>query len=102
MPGAARSSGGWRARPPARTSLSATIIDCGASAWIEQYYDRMPVLPPPTGFDTWLSAAAGIDLLKCAPYSVLQERPVGTRLNRAEEGDDDPWGNRMFGLVRSG
>lgn len=69
---------------------SATIIVCGASAWMEKYHDRMPVLLHREDFDGWLSGTAGTEVLKCAPESALREWLVSTRLNRTGVGDDDP------------
>jgi putative SOS response-associated peptidase YedK len=80
----------WRDPATAEDVLSATIIVCGASAWMEKYHDRMPVLLAPEQFGPWLDGTAGGEVLTCAPESALRGWPVSPRLNRTGAGDDDP------------
>ncbi|MGI3904112.1 MAG: SOS response-associated peptidase [Janthinobacterium lividum] len=70
--------------------LSATIIVSGASAWMEPYHDRMPVLLATEDFDGWLDGTLGPEALKPAAESDLREWIVSSRVNRAGVGDDDP------------
>ena len=51
--------------------LSCTIIVSGASAWMEPYHDRMPVLLEAKDFDAWLDGSLGPDALKPAPAKGL-------------------------------
>ncbi len=70
--------------------FSCTMIVSGASAWMEPYHDRMPILLMPARFDRWLSGEMGADELQPAAESALRERPVTARLNRTGYGDEDP------------
>jgi putative SOS response-associated peptidase YedK len=70
--------------------VSATIIVSGASAWMQPYHDRMPVLLEPKDFDAWLDGSLGPDVLKPASEAALREWLVSPRLNRTGVGDDDP------------
>ena len=49
-----------------RMVLSCTIIVSGASAWMEPYHDRMPVMLEAKDFDGWLDGSLGPEALKCA------------------------------------
>jgi putative SOS response-associated peptidase YedK len=69
--------------------LSATIIVSGASAWMEPYHDRMPVLLAEQDFDGWLSGELGAETLKPAE-SLLREWIASSRVHRTGQGDDDP------------
>jgi len=80
----------WRDPVSTEEVLSATIIVCGASAWMEEYHDRMPVILAPDDFDAWLNGTLPAAELKCAPESALREWLVSPRLNRTGAGDDDP------------
>ncbi len=51
--------------------LSVTIIVSGASAWMEQYHDRMPVLLGAEDFHGWLESSLGPEALKPAAESAL-------------------------------
>jgi putative SOS response-associated peptidase YedK len=80
----------WR-NPETRDNVqSCTIIVSGASAWMEPYHDRMPVLLGQDQVEPWLSGAMGADALRPAAEAALREWPVSTRLNRTGIGDDDP------------
>lgn len=70
--------------------LSCTVIVCEANAWMRHYHDRMPVILEPKDFDAWLDGSLGAQALKCVAESALRSWPVSQRLNRADEGDDDP------------
>ena len=70
--------------------LSATIIVSGASAWMEPYHDRMPVLLGAEDLDGWLDGTLGPEALKPAAESALREWIVSSRVNRTGVGDDDP------------
>jgi putative SOS response-associated peptidase YedK len=80
----------WRDRATGEDVLSATIIVSGASAWMQPYHDRMPVLLIPDQFDAWLSGAAGPEILRPAAEEALREWIVSDRVNRTGQGDDDP------------
>lgn len=76
--------------PSGEEVLSRTIVVSGASAWMEPYYDRMPVPLAAENFDTWLSGEAGSDALRPAAEGGLREWIVSARVNRTGAGDDDP------------
>ena len=81
-PGCGPATGEW--------VLSCTIIVSGASAWMEPYHDRMPVLLEGKNFDGWVGGPLGPEELKPAPEEALREWKVSTRLNRTGVGDDEP------------
>jgi putative SOS response-associated peptidase YedK len=80
----------WRDPATREEILSCTIIVSGASAWMEPYHDRMPVLLEEKDFDAWLRGTLGPDALKPAPESSLREWAISPRLNRTGVGDDAP------------
>ena len=80
----------WRDLASGDEVLSATIIVSGASAWMEPYHDRMPVLLGAEDFDGWLDGTLGPEALKPAAESALREWVVSSRVNRTGFGDDDP------------
>jgi putative SOS response-associated peptidase YedK len=80
----------WRDPATREEILSCTIIVSGASAWMEPYHDRMPVLLEEKDFDAWLGGSLGPEVLKPAPESALREWTISPRLNRTGVGDDDP------------
>ena len=80
----------WKDPLTGEWMLSCTIIVSGASAWMEPYHDRMPVLLEAKDFDAWLDGSLGPEALKPAPEEALREWKVSPRLNRTGVGDDDP------------
>jgi putative SOS response-associated peptidase YedK len=80
----------WKDPATGEWMLSCTIIVSGASAWMEPYHDRMPVLLEARDFDAWLDGSLGAEVLKPAPAEALREWKVSPRLNRTGVGDDDP------------
>ncbi len=80
----------WKDPATSEWILSCTIIVSGASAWMEPYHDRMPVLLEAKDFDGWLDGSLGPEELKPAPEEALREWKVSPRLNRTGVGDDDP------------
>jgi putative SOS response-associated peptidase YedK len=80
----------WRDPATGEWVLSCTIIVSDASAWMEPYHDRMPVLLEAKDFDGWLNGSLGPEVLKPAPEEILREWKVSLRLNRTGVGDDDP------------
>lgn len=68
---------------------SCTIIVSGASAWMEPYHDRMPVLLDEHDFEAWLSGSSGADLLKPAREGALRTWMVSRRVNSSRAPDDD-------------
>jgi putative SOS response-associated peptidase YedK len=66
------------------------MIVSGASSWMQDYHDRMPILLEPDQFDRWLYATMGAHELQPTAKSALREWPVSRRLNRAGRGDEDP------------
>ena len=80
----------WRNPVTGDEILSCTIIVSGASAWMEPYHDRMPILLSPPDFEPWLNGSLGPDALKRASEAALREWPVSTRVIRTGVGDDDP------------
>lgn len=80
----------WRSPETGEDMLSCTIIVSGASAWMQPYHDRMPILLAATHFDGWLDGSLGLDTLHPAAESSLREWIVSRRVNRTGEGDDDP------------
>jgi putative SOS response-associated peptidase YedK len=57
-----------------------TIIGSDASAWMEPYHDRMPVLLQEADFEAWLDGSLGPEALKPAAESALRERTASPRL----------------------
>ena len=80
----------WKDPPTGEWLLSCTIIVSGASAWMEPYHDRVPVLLEAKDFDGWLDGSLGTEVLKPAPAEALREWKGSPRLNRTGVGDDDP------------
>jgi putative SOS response-associated peptidase YedK len=80
----------WRDPQSGDEVLSCTIIVSGASAWMEPYHDRMPVLLEAKDFDAWLDGSLGPEALKPATESALREWKVSPHMNRTGVGDDDP------------
>jgi putative SOS response-associated peptidase YedK len=80
----------WRDPAGGEAILSCTIIVTGASAWMEPYHDRMPVLCTRSEVEPWLDGTVGPDALRPAQESALRAWPVSPRLNRTGVGDDDP------------
>ena len=56
----------WRDPASGDEILSCTIIVCGASAWMQPFHDRMPVILEPKDFDGWLQGSLGPAALTCA------------------------------------
>ncbi len=80
----------WRDPASGDEILSCTIIVCGASAWMQPFHDRMPVILEPKDFDGWLQGSLGPAALTCAAESALHSWPVSPQLNRTGVADDDP------------
>jgi putative SOS response-associated peptidase YedK len=80
----------WRDPAAAEEVLSCTMIVSGASAWMEAYHDRMPVLLGPQEFTGWLDGTLGAEALGPAPADALREWPVSKRMNATGVDDDDP------------
>lgn len=76
--------------PSGDSLLSCTMIVSGASAWMEPFHDRMPVLLDERDFDNWLSGKAGTDILHPAREDALKEWAVSRRVNSTRAPDDDP------------
>lgn len=70
------------------------ILTVGANRTVSAVHDRMPVIIEPDDFDTWLDCTPGsaepvMHLLRPAPDTLLDIRPVSTRLNSVRnEGPD--------------
>ncbi len=79
----------WRDRQSGEKLKSCTIIICDANEFVGQVHDRMPVLLPPWDFDAWLSAQAGVEVLKPAANSALRRWPVSRRVNSSRAPSDD-------------
>lgn len=80
----------WRDPASGDEVLSCVIIVSGASGWMAPYHDRMPVLLAGDQIETWLSGAAGAEVLQPAPADALREWIVSTRVNKSGLADDDP------------
>jgi len=80
----------WRNPETREEVLSCTMIVSGASSWMQDYHDRMPILLEPDQFDRWLYATMGSHELQPTAESALREWPVSRRLNRPGHGDEDP------------
>ncbi|MGE4046487.1 MAG: SOS response-associated peptidase [Acetobacteraceae bacterium] len=80
----------WRDPESGEDILSCTMIVTEASAWMERYHDRMPVIMARENFTGWLDGSLGVEVLKSAPESALREWCVSPRVNRTGAGDDDP------------
>ncbi len=77
----------WRDPAEPGTELhSCTILTTSANATMRPVHDRMPVILPPSAWDTWLAPAPADaetlgKLLVPAPDSLLELRPVSTDVN---------------------
>lgn len=80
----------WTDSTTGEDRLTCTMIVSGASAWMEPYHDRMPVMLAEADFDRWLSGEAGPEILRPAAERALREWPVSKRVNRTGVADDDP------------
>lgn len=58
--------------------LFCNIIVSGASAWMEPYHDRMPVMFAPADFDAWLDSSLCPSASRPAAESALREWPRST------------------------
>ena len=56
----------WKEPESGDEVLSCTIIVSGASAWMEAYHDRMPVILTPDHIDPWLTGDLGTEALQLA------------------------------------
>lgn len=68
---------------------SVTIVVSDASAWMQPYHDRMPVLLTPDQFGPWLDRSAGVEALRPAAETALREWIVTTRVNSSKKENDD-------------
>jgi putative SOS response-associated peptidase YedK len=66
------------------------MIVSGASAWMEAYHDRMPVLLSPQDLAGWLYGTLGAEALCPVPATALRGWPVSKRVNATDVDDDDP------------
>ncbi len=76
----------WKDRATGETILSCTMIVSGASEWMTDYHDRMPVLLDAKDFDAWLDGSMGSDHLKPAAESALRQWTVSKRMNKTGAG----------------
>ena len=69
---------------------SGCIVTTAANETLAPIHDRMPVIIPQSGFNTWLNGDTGdaLALLKPAPADALEAVPVSDRVNKAD--NDDP------------
>jgi putative SOS response-associated peptidase YedK len=72
--------------------MSATMIITDANDLVGAVHDRMPVLLEQEQFESWLTGAAGTEILKPAPNDWLRGWPVSQRVNRAPPigAEEDP------------
>jgi putative SOS response-associated peptidase YedK len=79
----------WRDDATGKSLKSCTMIITEPNAFVAQVHSRMPALLSADQFEPWLSAKAGVEILKPAPDNLLQMWPVSTRVNssRADDGD---------------
>jgi putative SOS response-associated peptidase YedK len=93
----------WR-DPAGRVVDSCAIVTTAANAVVAPVHDRMPVILPRKGYDTWLDpkAPAGVvkQLLAGTPNDALVAVPVSTRVN--DVGCDDPECARPANLREQG
>jgi putative SOS response-associated peptidase YedK len=80
----------WKNPDTSEPLKSYTMIICGPNDFVAKVHDRMPVLLTEDDFESWLSGAAGIELLKPASNDLLQKWPVSKRVNSSRASDDDP------------
>jgi putative SOS response-associated peptidase YedK len=83
----------WRSKDdPDRQLQSCTIITGAPNEMMATIHDRMPVILPPSAWDTWLDPQ-GVDLavlgqlLVPAPASLLTMHPVGFDVNNVRNND---------------
>jgi putative SOS response-associated peptidase YedK len=79
----------WRSTDTGETGLFCTMIVTDANAFTRAVHNRMPVLLDRPNLESWLTAAAGPELLRPAVEDRLRMWPVSRRVNRTG-GADDP------------
>ncbi len=81
----------WRPKddPDAPWLETCAVITCAANAAMAPVHDRMPVLLPPSVWDTWLADTDQpgdlVALLRPAPEDLLVLQPVTTAVNRVAD-----------------
>ena len=80
----------WRDPATAETLQSCTMVVGDASSWMKTYHDRLVVLLKPEQISPWLEGSLGVEALLPASDGILREWPVTRRMNKVDEGDDDP------------
>ena len=79
----------WHDKDSGEKLKSCTIIVCDANEFVGEIHDRMPVVLEPRDFDGWLSAKAGMEVLRPAANDALRRWPVSKRVNSSRAADDD-------------
>jgi putative SOS response-associated peptidase YedK len=79
----------WKNIETGEALKSCTMIISNANEFVGEVHDRMPVLLETGDFVAWLSADAGLEILKPAANDVLQRWPVSRRVNSSRTSDDD-------------
>jgi putative SOS response-associated peptidase YedK len=80
----------WRNPETGETITSCTMIVSGASEWMTQYHDRMPILLEAKDFDRWLDGSMKKHELWPAAEAALRQWRVSQRVNKSGKCDDDP------------
>jgi putative SOS response-associated peptidase YedK len=80
----------WKDKASGETLKSCTMIITEPNKFVTEVHDRTPVLLAEKDYESWLSAKAGLKLLKPAAENVLQKWPVSKRVNSSRAPDDDP------------
>jgi putative SOS response-associated peptidase YedK len=80
----------WKDIETGEPLKSCTMIVTNANALAAKIHDRMPVLLQPKDFDGWLTARAGMEILKPAPKDYLQVWPVSKHVNSSRAPSEDP------------
>jgi putative SOS response-associated peptidase YedK len=79
----------WRDKQAGETVKSCAMIITDANDFVAEVHDRMPVILEPDQFEPWLTAGAGVELLKPAADHTLQRWPVSKRVNSSRADADD-------------
>jgi putative SOS response-associated peptidase YedK len=83
----------WR-DPPSEFIETFTILTTKPNSLVADVHDRMPAILKPEDYDLWLdpgvtNAALVADSLKPFDSRLMKKWPVSTRVNRAENDDEE-------------
>ena len=80
----------WTDIETGKNLTSCAMIITPPNKYVGQVHDRMPMLLGEEQFEPWLSAKAGMEILKPAQEHAIQMRKVSRRVNSSRADDSDP------------